>query len=214
MRFDRFIQVLLPKDDRFFSFFEESSHNLVDAAEVLKKLASVEPGERERLVTQMKDLEHKGDSITHKIFAEMNGTFVTPFDREDIHVLAAALDDVMDYMDGSASRFTLYKIRECPQRMTALIDILLQSILELHHGVSLLRDPHKHEQLHKVLEKVNTYENEADAVFEIAIAELFEHERDPINLIKLKEIYVGLETATDKCEDAANVLEAILIKHA
>jgi len=214
MRFDRFIRVLLPKDDRFFSFFEESSDNLIDAAEVLKKIAAAKPDERDQLVAKMKDLEHKGDSITHKIFAEMNGTFVTPFDREDIHVLAAALDDVMDYMDGSASRFTLYRIRECPKRMTELIDILHQSILELHRGVCLLRDLHKHDQLQKVLEKVNTYENDADAVFELAIAELFERETDPINVIKLKEIYVGLETATDKCEDAANVLEAILIKHA
>jgi hypothetical protein len=214
MRFDRFIRVLLPKDDRFFSFFEESSDNLIDAAEVLKKIAAAKPDERDQLVVKMKDLEHKGDSITHKIFAEMNGTFVTPFDREDIHVLAAALDDVMDYMDGSASRFTLYRIRECPKRMTELIDILHQSILELHRGVCLLHDLHKHDQLQKVLEKVNTYENDADAVFELAIAELFERETDPINVIKLKEIYVGLETATDKCEDAANVLEAILIKHA
>lgn len=214
MRFDRFIQGLLPKDERFFSFFEESSQNLVDAAEVLQRLAMAKPKDRERLVMKMKDLEHKGDSITHKIFAEMNGTFVTPFDREDIHVLAAALDDVMDYMDGSASRVTLYKIRKCPQQMVKLIDILHQSILELHLGVSLLRDSRKHDQLQKVLEKVNEYENEADAVFELAIAQLFEREKDPINVIKLKEIYVGLETATDKCEDAANVLEAILIKHA
>jgi predicted phosphate transport protein (TIGR00153 family) len=214
MRFDRFIKILLPRDERFYSFFEESSQNLVRAAEVLRTLATATPSEREQFVLKMKDLEHEGDSITHKIFSEMNGTFVTPFDREDIHVLAAALDDVMDYMDGSASRFTLYKIRECPERMVKLIDILHHSILELHRGVSLLRDIQKYEQIQKVLEKVNEYENEADAVFEHAIAELFEREKDPIKVIKLKEIYVGLETATDKCEDAANVLEAILIKHA
>lgn len=117
-------------------------------------------------------------------------------------------------MDGSASRFTLYKIREWPERPVEIIDILHQSILELYGGVSLLGDSHKHEQLHKVLEKVNTYESDADALFEFAITELFEREKGPIDVIKLKEIYVGLETAMDKCEDAANVLEAILTKHA
>lgn len=214
MRLDRFIQVLLPHDEKFYSFFEESSRTLVKAAELLKKLATASAQERETIVNQIKDLEHEGDSIAHKIFAELNATFVTPFDREDIHVLASALDDVMDFMDGSASRFVLYKLRECPKDMAKLIDILHSSIVELQRGVALLRDLRKSDDLQKVLEKVNEYENEADAVFEQAIAALFEYERDPIQIIKLKEIYVGLETATDKCEDAANVLESILIKHA
>ena len=214
MRFDRLVQVLLPHDEKFYSFFEESSQNIVKASEVMKKLAVAPPSERAPFVDQMRDLEHEGDSITHKIFAELNATFVTPFDREDIHVLAAAIDDVMDYMDGSAGRFLLYKIGECPKDMVQLIAILHNSIVELHRGVSLLRDLRKADELQKILEKVNEFENDADAVFEQAIARLFEQERDPVNIIKLKEIYVGLETATDKCEDAANVLEAILIKHA
>ena len=214
MRFDRLIQVLLPHDEKFYSFFEESAKNLVKGAEVLKTLPRVSLPEREALVNKMKDLEHEGDSITHKIFAELNSTFVTPFDREDIHVLAAALDDVMDYMDGSSGRFVLYKVRECPKEMGKLIDVLYDSIVELQKGVSLLRDLRKADELQKILEKVNEYENDADSIFEQAIAALFENEKDPVYIIKLKEIYVGLETATDKCEDAANVLEAILIKHA
>jgi predicted phosphate transport protein (TIGR00153 family) len=214
MRFDRLVHILLPKDDRFFSFFEESSANLVKAAELLLKLAVAAPAERELMVKQMKDLEHNGDSITHKIFAELNKTFVTPFDREDIHVLAAALDDVMDYTDGSAARFSLYRIGECPRDMVSLIETLQRSIVELHRGVKLMRDMKNADELQKVLEKVNEYENEADAIFDQAIAALFREEKDAINVIKLKEIYVGLETATDKCEDAANVMEAIIIKHA
>ncbi len=214
MRFDRFIQMLLPHDEKFYSFFEESTRNLVKAAELLKKLAIVPASGRKAIVKQVKDLEHEGDSITHRIFAEMNATFVTPIDREDIHVLAAALDDIMDYMDGSASRFVLYKVRSCPKDMVKLIGILHNSIEELHRGVTLLRNLRRPGELHKVLEKVNEYENDADSVFEHAIAGLFEREKNPIQIIKLKEIYVGLETATDKCEDAANVLEAILIKHA
>ena len=214
MRLDHFIQVLLPHDEKFYSFFEESTQNLVKASELLKKLPIGTDADRQKVINQIQDLEHDGDTVTHKIFAELNSTFVTPFDREDIHVLASALDDVMDYMDGSAARFILYKLKECPSRMIKLIDILHLSIVELQQGVALLRDLRKADQLQKVLQRINEYENDADAVFEQAIADLFEHEKDPIQVIKLKEIYVGLETATDKCEDAANVLEAILIKHA
>jgi predicted phosphate transport protein (TIGR00153 family) len=214
MRFDRFIQVLLPHDEKFYSFFEESTHILLKAAELLKKLSSASAAERPTIVNQMHDLEHEGDAVAHKIFAELNATFVTPFDREDIHVLAAALDDVLDYMDGSSARFVLYKLKDCPRAMTNLIEILYNAVVELQRGVSLLRDLRKSDELYKILEKINEYENEADSVFEQAVAGLFENEKDPIQIIKLKEIYVGLETATDKCEDAANVLEGILIKHA
>jgi len=214
MRFDRFIQVLLPHDEKFYTFFEESTRVLDRAGELLEKLGTVSTEERPAVVSQIHDLEHQGDTIAHNIFAELNATFVTPFDREDIHVLASALDDVLDYMDGVAGRFVLYKIRTCPPRMMDLIEILRRSITELGKGVVLLRDLRKAEQLRQILQQVNEYENLADDIFEQAIAELFEFEKDPIQIIKLKEVYVGLETATDKCEDAANVLESILIKHA
>ena len=214
MRLDKFIQVLLPHDEKFYSFFEESTANLVEAATWLVKLGQSPVQGRENIVNQLHELEHVGDTLTHKIFNELNATFVTPFDREDIHLLASALDDVMDYMDGSSSRFVLYKLKDCPKDMVRLIDILQLSVTELQKGVKLLRDLRQYDELQKVLQKINEYENDADSVFEIAIASLFENEKDPIQIIKLKEIYVGLETATDKCEDAANVLESILIKHA
>jgi uncharacterized protein len=213
MRFDHFIQVLLPHDEKFYSFFEESAQNLVNACTLLKQLPRATIAEREQLVTKMHEYEHQGDTVTHKIFAELSATFVTPFDREDIHILASALDDVMDYIDGSTSRFLLYKVDTCPPDMVLLIEILYDSAHKLQEGVRLLRDFRKIEQLQEIFKKVNEYENEADSVFEHAIADLFEHEKNPIQIIKLKEIYVGLETATDKCEDAANVLESLLIKH-
>ncbi len=214
MKLDRFIQVLLPHDEKFYAFFEESAQNLVDACKELRNIQNNSAASREETVRKIHDFEHKGDNVTHKIFAELNATFVTPFDREDIHILASALDDIMDYIDGSAARFVLYKLQECPKEMANLIEILHGSVMELQRGVSLLRDFRKSAELQKILEKVNEYENEADAVFERAIADLFEHEKNAVQIIKLKEIYVGLETATDKCEDAANVLESLLIKHA
>ena len=215
MKFDQLIQKLLPKDDKFFSFLEESTANLVKASIVLKKLTkSTTKAERDALVNQIHDLEHEGDSVAHRIFSELNSTFVTPLDREDIHVLASSLDDIMDHIDGSAGRFVLYKLKQWPPNMVKLVEILSHSISELQHGVNLLRKIQEVEKIQTVLQKVNEYENTADFVFEQAIAELFDKEKDPIKIIKLKEIYVGLETATDKCEDAANVLESIIIKHA
>ena len=213
MRLDRLIQILIPHDEKFYAFFEESAQNLVNAAALLEEFGRATGADSQRIVEKLHEFEHHGDSVTHKIFAELSATFVTPFDREDIHTLASALDDIMDYMDGSAARFVLYKVHDCPKNMMTLISILQKSIYELGRGVTLLRDFRRATELQKILEKINEYENEADAVFEQAIAELFENEKDAIQIIKLKEIYVGLETATDKCEDAANVMETLLIKH-
>ncbi len=215
MLFDRLIQKLLPTDERFYLLFEESTKNLLNAAENLTKLPRTKTlQEKEKLAVQIHAFEHIGDDFTHKIYSELNSTFVTPFDREDIHELASSIDDVLDEIDGSIGRIVLYKIKTVPSSVIKLIDVLHLSIEELHRGVHLLRNIHKTDELQKILQKVNEYENEADAVFEKAVADLFEHEKSPVQIIKLKEVLVGLETATDKCEDAANVLEGILIKHA
>jgi len=213
MRLDRLIQILLPHDEKFYSFFEESAQNLVDGSKKLQELQTCFDADHVRIMDEIHDFEHRGDAVTHKIYAELNATFVTPFDREDIHLLASALDDVMDHIDGTASRFVLYKVSECTAAMKDLMEILYNSILELQKGISLLRDFRKADELQRVLRKVNEYENQADRVFDQAIADLFENEKDPIQIIKLKEIYVALETATDACEDAANVMEGLLIKH-
>lgn len=215
MKFDQLIHKLLPKDDKFFTYLEESTENLVKAGAIMRELTLARKKlEIESLIQKIHDLEHEGDTVTHKIFSELNSTFVTPIDREDIHLLASSLDDIMDHIDGSAGRFTLYKLKRWPPKMVHLIEILASSINELHHGVRLLRNIQEFDELQQVFLKVNEYENAADLVFEQAIAELFEKEKNPIQVIKLKEIYVGLETATDKCEDVANVLEGIVIKHA
>ena len=187
MRLDRLIQILLPHDEKFYTFFEESAQNLVNAAKLLQELRNCAPADHLKLIERINELEHQGDSVTHKIYAELNATFVTPFDREDIHLLASALDDVMDYIDGCASRFMLYKVPRCPEDMNTLMDILYNSVIELQKGVSLLRDFRKAEELQKVLRKVNEYENRADSVFEHAVADLFENEKDAIQIIKLKE---------------------------
>lgn len=215
MKLDRLIQKLVPHNDKFYHMLEESTDNLLIASNALKKLTrSRNTSDRDKSVREIKELEHKGDDVTHRIFSELNSTFVTPLDREDIHVLASSLDDIMDHIDGSAARFTMYKLTRVPPDVAKLADILHDSILEIQRGVGLLRNIHQYDEMQKVFKRVNEYENMADRIFEEAISRLFEKEKNPIQVIKLKEIYVGLETATDKCEDAANVLESILIKNA
>jgi uncharacterized protein len=214
MKLDLLIRKLLPKDDKFYQLLEESAGNLVKAGEALRMLPKCKTREdRVRTAQVVKEIEHCGDAITHRIFSELNSTFVTPIDREDIHLLASALDDVTDQIDGVAARANLYRVPAVPDSMIDLIEVLNKSIAELSNGVRHLRNLNDQKGLGEIIKKVNDYENQADAIFDGAIADLFEKEKDPINVIKLKEIFVGLETATDKCEDAANVLEGLLIKH-
>ncbi len=215
MKLERFIQRLLPRDEKFFTMLEESTSNLLIGSDLLKKLASSRnSAQQKKLVEEIKEIEHRGDTITHRIFSELNATFVTPLDREDIHLLASALDDILDHIDGSAQRLVLYSIKKFPPAMIRLCDVLHLSIDELHRGIGLMRDLHNTDRLEEVFQRVNQYENDADTIFDQAVADLFRKEKNPITIIKLKEVYVGLETATDKCEDVTNVLEGIVIKHA
>jgi len=215
MKLDMLIKKLLPHDDRFFVMFEGATQNLLKAVAILKELAVVKNvKKRDALVREIKELEHVGDDLTHKMFSELNATFITPLDREDIHVLGSSIDDILDHIDGSASRFTIYNLKSVPPAVMELVDVLESSIEDLHQGVILLRDVHRTEAMQDIIKKINEHENEADAIFDRAVGTLFAKERRPIELIKIKEVLVGLETATDKCEDAANVLESILIKQA
>jgi len=214
MKIDRFLKKLLPHDENFYNLLEESAQNMIKAGVVLRTLPLCKTqAQREDAAQQIKDIEHDGDSITHRIFSELNSTFVTPIDREDIHELASALDDILDHIDGCANRFALYKITRVPKTVIQLIDVLVLSMAELKNGVHLLRNLNDVEDFKASFTKVNEYENQADDIFDKAVADLFDKEKDPVQIIKLKEVFVGLETATDKCEDAANVLEGILIKN-
>lgn len=214
MRIDTIIQKLLPRDDKFFVLLEQSAKNLVRASQTLQKINTTKTlAERAVIARELQDIEHEGDSLTHTIFSELNATFVTPFDREDIHLLASALDDICDYIDGAASRIVLYRINKIPEPMKQLIDVIARSVIDIEKGVHLLRHLNRFDELREVFKSVNDYENQADTIFENAVAELFAKEKNAITVIKVKELLVGLETATDMCEDAANVLETILIKH-
>ncbi|MFM2017093.1 MAG: hypothetical protein RL007_749 [Bacteroidota bacterium] len=209
-----FLQFLLPKDRKFFPLFEQSTSNLVKASKVLVELVNTTPDKRKELIREIEHLEHQGDNITHMIFNELSRNFITPFDREDIHALASAIDDVLDFIHGSAKRIELYKVTELSESITLLADCILKGSIELNIAVKNLENMKQIMIIKESCVKINSLENHADDVFNSGIARLFEEEKDPIKIIKIKEILSALETATDKCEDAANTIQTILVKYA
>ena len=201
---------LIPREKKFFRMFSEVSDNLTEGARLLHDILK-NPGNSASRISRLQEIEHRGDDMTHDIIRMLNQTFITPFDREDIHRLSSSLDDVLDFVNAAATRMTLYGITAPPPAAAELARLIVIQAEELSKGVSLLQDNQK------VLDhcvEVNRLENEADRVSRKAIGELFEREKDPIQLIKIKELYEVLETATDKAEDAANVLEAVALKSA
>jgi uncharacterized protein len=199
---------LIPHEVKFFELFAELSGNLTEGARLLRGMLA-KPVDLRMQVEQMQAIEHRGDKATHAIITKLNQTFITPFDREDIHRLASSLDDVLDFMNAAATRLVMYKIDQPPPASAELAALLVLQTEELAKGVSLLE---KNGHVVQHCDEINRLEDVADHVSRKAIADLFENEKDPIQLIKLKELYEVLEFATDKAEDAANVLEAIVLK--
>ncbi len=215
MSLNSIFQYFVPKDKNFFPLFEQSSSNLITMAEILKKAVNTKnPEDRIPLFKEIEDLEHVGDEITHQIYLELSKNFITPFDREDIHSLATAIDDVADYIHGSANRMLLYKVDVITEPIQKLAELILQACTDLDKAVRELRNLKNIRAIADSCVRINSIENQADYVFDRAVGDLFAFEKDAVQLIKYKEVLAALETATDMCEDAANVLESILVKHA
>lgn len=215
MSLNSIFQYFIPKDKKFFPLFEKDSANLIKLAEKLVEAVNTEDLIiRKELFQDIENLEHTGDEITHQIHLELSKNFITPFDREDIHRLASAIDDIADYIHGSASRMHLYKVTIVTPPIKELADLILQACQDLHKAILELRDLKNIRLIADSCVRINSIENQADYVFDKAVGELFEYEKDAVNLIKYKEVLSAMETATDMCEDAANVLESILVKNA
>jgi len=203
---------LIPREAKFFEMFAEITSNVIEGAKVLSDLLSNWDYERLGETAQrMRDIEHRGDEMTHQLLIKLNQTFITPFDREDIHLLASSLDDVLDFIYGATNRLVTYKITQPSPSAKVLAAIILKQAQELGKAVSLIQK--NHALLGHCVE-VNRLENEADQVAQEAIGRLFDGGYDPITLIKLKELLEIQEEATDKAEDAANVLETVVLKSA
>jgi len=200
----------LPRERSFFGLFNEVAANICDSARALSGLFDNFDDRFARAGT-IKELEHKGDNLTHKIITQLNQTFVTPFDREDIHALTTKLDDVLDLIDAAAGRIVNYRVDRLRPGATELGNILVRATEQIEAAVSRLEKPNG---IMDYCIEINRLENEGDAIVRQAVGQLFEEERDPIELIKWKEILEVLEIAIDKCEDVANILESVVLKNA
>jgi uncharacterized protein len=201
---------LIPRETAFFEMFQKAAHNMIEGSRLLKDMMENfhDPVEQARCI---KDVEHIGDGITHDIARKLNQTFITPIDREDIHALASALDDILDIVEAIADRFVVFKLVKPAEPAIKLANILYQSAVAVGKGIDRLGKPHA--DVNECCVLVNSLENEADRVTRDAISSLFEQEKDPIAVIKWKEIYENFEEGTDRCEDVANILERIALKH-
>jgi hypothetical protein len=215
MAINTFFKMFLPKDRVFFTLFENMTEVVGKMATQLQIMVNEsDEDKRAEIAAIIENLEHKNDDFTHNVFTELGRNFITPLDREDIHYLATALDDIADYIYASAKKINFYKINPNDIGIHKLAELVLQGSVEIKKAVHGLRDMKNLREMTEAIVKINSIENQADDVFDMSIDSLFNNENDFKEVIKKREIYQVLEIATDKCEDAANVIESIIIKYA
>lgn len=214
MNFNKILTFLVPKNTKFFILFKQATANLIDGADLLNKIFSKQNlDDRLEDSVEMHKLETKGDQITHTIFSDLSSNFITPFDREDIHEMASSIDTVLDTMDGTAKRVKMYKMDQVSPQMVQLASLVKAAVLEIDaalHALENMKDPGR---VREAIGRIDEIEKHADNIHNEAIADLFQNEKDAIQLIKKKEILQNLEKAVDFCLDTANVIENILIKN-
>lgn len=213
MSIDRVLRFFQPKDKTFYPLFDKAADNIVVIAELLNKVVQEKDQQkREELIRQIEQVEHQGDEITHEVLNNLNIVFITPFDREDIHALITSIDDVADHVKDAALRIRLFKPQALPASIVKLSDLICHGTTEVRKAIKELHDMRNLGKLKKLIIDINNVENQADAVFELAMTDLFANEKDPIEIIKIKDIIAKMESATDRCEDIANVIESIIVK--
>lgn len=204
-----------PKSTIFFELFEKIATNVERSGHLLKKLVSETDFDKRAVIVQdLIDVEHDNDELTHNVFTELSRNFITPFDREDVHYLATALDDVVDYTYSVAKKINLYRINPNDTGIQKMAELIDQGTTHVKTAIFGLRDMKKVRNITEALVRINSIENQADDVFDMSIEKLFNTEPDAKEVIKKRDIYQILETVTDKCEDVGNVIESIIIKYA
>jgi uncharacterized protein len=216
MNIDKILKFFVPKDHSFYPLFEEDAKNLVKAAELLKQLmSSTEIEEHERINKEIKDVEHIGDVITDKTYHQLNKSFITPFDREDIHELIAHIDDVVDSINGISRRICLYKPKNLMPVYNEMAEMIVEAAKEIEVCIHCLNDAAANkDEITKACDKVKEIEHKADEYYYVAIAELFDKEKDPAELLKNNKIMEILERCVDEEEDVTDTIKSILIKMA
>jgi len=201
---------LIPREEKFYTDFQALATELKHGGRLLEEMLLPDRPIWDK-ADEIKEVEHKCDFLTHEIIQRLNRTFITPLDREDIHALAGSLDDVMDAIDAAAAVIRLYKIERVRHGSKRLVDIVCDSLDGITEALQALE---RRDGVLEMAARIKQLEHEADRVHQDAIVELFDQERDPIAVIKWKEIFDFLEEATDRCEDVANLLEGVVVKHA
>ena len=203
---------LLPRDEKFFDLFSAVAAFTVESATLLQELLRADPARRTAIVDQIKRLEHQADQVTHEVVTRLDRVFITPLDREDIHLLASRLDDVIDLIDGTARRLQMFRAGKAPEGAVLIADVIGRAVVQLQVAVRSL-EKNKGGTVLEACVQVKRLEEEGDSLYHEWLGRLFEGDPDPLTVIKWKEIYDNLETTLDEIEDASNVLESISIKH-
>jgi uncharacterized protein len=201
---------LLPREEQYFDLFLQMTVHISEAARELKEMLADQNHDYEEYSKRIKGLEHACDELTHNVATRLNKSFITPFDREDIYTMSSALDDIVDLIDDAARAFVIFDVHETTDYARQFADVIVRMAEELHEIVSILRKP---KNITQRLVEIHRLENEGDDIYHAAIAELFHEEHDPLTVLKWKEIYEKLEAAVDRCENVANIIESVIIKH-
>lgn len=200
----------LPKEEKYFASFSQMTSYIYDATRALVAMLDDDSSRYKEHAKRIKDIEHACDNITHSIVTRLNTSFITPFDREDIYLLSGALDDILDLIDEVARVFVIYDIRQSTDYARRFADLLQRMAIQLHEVVMMLERPNG---MTPRLVELHRLENEGDDIYDAAVTELFRSTTDPLTVIKWKEIYEKMETAVDRCESSANIIESIIIKN-
>src|SRR2546423_13439816 len=201
---------LLPREEQYFSLFAQMTSYINDAATTLVEMLSHQDGDYQEYVQRIKSIEHACDDLTHSVATRLNQSFITPFDREDIYMMSKALDDVVDLIDGAARSVVMYDIHETTEAAKQLAGIIQRMALQLNEIVSVLQKP---KGVTERLVELHRLENEGDDIYQRAVGALFHENRDPLEVIKWKDVYEKLEAAIDRSENVANIIEGVIIKH-
>lgn len=201
---------LLPREEQYFDLFLQMTIYISDAARELQEMLSDKNHDYQEYSQRIKGLEHACDELTHNIATRLNKSFITPFDREDIYTMSSALDDIVDLIDDAARAVIIFDVHETTDYARQFADVIVRMAEQLHEIVSILRKP---KNITQRLVEIHRLENEGDDIYHAAIAELFHEEHDPLTVLKWKEIYEKLEAAVDRCENVANIIESVIIKH-
>ncbi len=203
---------LLPKETSFFDFFEEHAALTVDGTREFVSMVT-SSANIEAKARRIKEIEHETDVITHRCVEALHKTLITPLDPDQIHRLITRMDDVMDFVEAAAERVALYRLSEMTPEVKDLADVLNRAAHDMHEACRLLRNLKDPQTILRKCVDINRLENEADAILRRAVARLFDEEKDPITIIKWKEIYEALESASDRCEDVANIIEGVVLEN-